>query len=124
MSLPTETAVLEDGSPNNISINSEKLWTKLGGRNSPVAEAFVLDASNIRLREAVLGYSVPRTALANTPFTSAKISFVGRNLFFITNKAGNVDPEVFQNTGRSAEGTENFGPPTAREYGVNLKFGF
>ena len=43
---------------------------------------------------------------------------------FFSNKAGNVDPEVFQNTGRSAEGTENFGPPTTREYGVNLKFGF
>ncbi|NND04896.1 MAG: TonB-dependent receptor, partial [Saprospiraceae bacterium] len=119
-----ETAVLEDGTPNNLTTNSEKLWTLLGGRNSPVGEAFVLDASNVRLREAVLGYSLPNSVLANTPFTNAKISFIGRNLFFFSNKAGNVDPEIFQNTGRAAEGTENFGPPTTREYGVNLKFGF
>ena len=119
-----ETAVQEDGSPNRVATNAEKMWTKLGGRNSPVGEAFVLDASNIRLREVVLGYSLPNSILSNSPFKSAKVSFVGRNLFFITNKADNVDPEIFIDTSRNAEGTESFGPPTMREYGINLKFGF
>lgn len=119
-----ETAVQEDGTPNTVATNAEKLWTKLGGRNSPVGEAFVLDASNIRLRELVFGYSLPKTMLTNLPFTSAKISFVGRNLFFFTNKAENVDPEIFTGTGRNAEGTESFSPPTMKEFGVNLRFGF
>ncbi len=119
-----ETAVQEDGTPNTVATNSEKMWTKLGGRNSPVGEAFILDASNTRLREAVLGYSLPASTLSNLPFRSVKVSLVGRNLFFISNKAGNVDPEVFTSTGTNAEGTEDFGPPTTREYGVNLKFGF
>ena len=121
---PGETAVQEDGSPNTVATNAEKMWTKLGGRNSPVGEAFILDASNVRLRELVLGYSLPSSVLGNSPFRTAKVSFVGRNLFFISNKAENVDPELFTGTGRNVEGTEDFGPPTSREYGVNLKFGF
>jgi len=119
-----ETAVQEDGTPNTVSTNAEKMWTKLGGRNSPVGEAFILDASNVRLRELVVGYSLPSTAFGNSPFRSAKISVVGRNLFFFSNAAGNVDPEVFTGTGLNVEGTEDFGPPTSREFGVNLKFGF
>ncbi len=121
---PNETAVQADGTPNTVATNAEKMWTKLGGRNSPVGEAFILDASNSRLRELVLGYSVPSSVIQNSVFSSAKISFIGRNLFFITNKAENVDPEVFTGTGLNVEGTEDFGPPPAREFGVNLKFGF
>ena len=44
------------------------------------------DATNIRLRELSLGYNFPRTMLAKTPFTSARLSFVARNLFMIYSK--------------------------------------
>ena len=120
-----ETAVIEDTTtPNNISINSEDLWNRLGGRNAPVGEAFIRDASNIRLRELILGYSMPENFLSKTFLTSARVSLVGRNLFFITNKAENVDPESVNNTANSAEGRESFAPPTTRTFGVSLNFGF
>jgi outer membrane receptor protein involved in Fe transport len=119
-----ETAVLADGSPNNLSTNAEALWARLGGRNAPAGEAFVLDASNTRLRELVLGYSLPATNVLGIPFSHVKISLIGRNLFFFNNAAGNVDPEIFQNTSTNADGFESFSPPTVREFGVNLKFGF
>ncbi|WP_411029829.1 SusC/RagA family TonB-linked outer membrane protein [Spongiimicrobium sp. 3-5] len=133
---PGETAVLEDGSPNNISTNAEALWGTLGGRNTPVGEAFIRDASNIRLRELVLGYSIPQSILAKTFLKSASVSLVGRNLFFITNKAENVDPESLNtvqvsrndtsgnNQEVSAAGREAFAPPTTRTFGVSLNFGF
>src|SRR5690606_37055362 len=52
-----ETAVLEDGSSNNIPVNAELFWRGIGGRNTPVGEAFVDDATNTRLREVTLGYT-------------------------------------------------------------------
>jgi TonB-linked SusC/RagA family outer membrane protein len=119
-----ETAVQDDGTPNTVATTSEAMWSKLGGRNAPVGEAFTLDASNTRLRELVIGYSIPSSSLSNTPFTHIDISLVGRNLFFFSNKAENADPEVLVNSNTNADGWEVFGLPPVREFGVNLKFGF
>ncbi len=120
---PGLDVVQADGSANNIQVNAEQFWAKVGGRNSPVGEAFVEDASNIRMREMTLGYSLPRSLLGNGPFRSAKFSLVGRNLFFISNKAS-IDPEVITNTQTNADGFESFAPPTTRSIGLNIKFGF
>ncbi|MCK5277449.1 MAG: SusC/RagA family TonB-linked outer membrane protein, partial [Cyclobacteriaceae bacterium] len=119
-----ETAIQDDGSANTVATTAEAMWNKLGGRNAPVGEAFTLDASNSRLRELVFGYSVPSSSLSNTPFTHIKVSFVGRNLFFITNEAETQDSELITSTGTNADGWEAFGLPPVREFGVNLKFGF
>ncbi|MBM1106857.1 SusC/RagA family TonB-linked outer membrane protein [Aurantibacter crassamenti] len=120
---PELDVVQADGSANNISVNSEQFWAKIGGRNSPVGEAFVEDASNIRMREMSLGYSLPQSLLGNGPFKSAKVSLVGRNLFFIKNNAS-FDPEVLINTNTNADGFESFSPPSTSSLGVNVKFAF
>ena len=116
--------VRADGSPNTISTTSEALWSKLGGRNNSVGEAFVRDASNIRLRELVIGYTVPDSFLSKTFLSSASVSLVGRNLFFISNKAEIFDPEVVTSVGNTAEGRESFAPPTSRTIGLSINFGF
>jgi len=122
------TAVKEDGTPNDIPVDSQALWQALGGRNAPVGEAFVRDASNIRLRELVLGYNVSQSILEKSPFESASISIVGRNLFFFSNKAEDIDPEVTTGiettSGNEADGFESFSPPPTSTFGVNIKFGF
>lgn len=120
-----ETAVTATGQPNTISVSSEDLWNRLGGRNTPVGEAFVRDASNIRLREMVLGYSVPANVIEKFKFlTSARVSLVGRNLFFFSNKANSIDPESVTSTANDAEGREAFAAPTTRSFGLSLNVGF
>jgi len=129
-----ETAVREDGSPNTIAVSAEQFWNRVGGRNTPVGEAFVRDLSNIRLRELVIGYTVPQNLFDNSFLTSANISLVGRNLFFISNKAGSFDPESLtsvQNDPTTAtneeslgEGREAFPLPTSRSIGVSINIGF
>ena len=118
----------EDGNPtsttNNIEVEAEALWGRLGGRNAPVGEAFIRDASNIRLREVVLGYSLPDGITSRLPFRSASVSLVGRNLFFFSNKTEYFDPEAVQSVDNNAEGLNSFSPPTTRSYGVSLNFGF
>lgn len=121
---PATLDVNEAGTPNNIPIRAEQFWVKVGGRNAPVGEVFTYDASNVRLREAVLSYSLPSTITAGTPFRRVSLSFVGRNLFFFSNNAKNIDPDVTVGTGKEAAGFDSFGPPTSRSYGFNLNLGF
>ncbi|GFR66715.1 TonB-linked outer membrane protein, SusC/RagA family [Elysia marginata] len=117
-------AVDKSGKKNTIATDAETFWGAVGGRNSPVGEAFVRDASNMRLREFNIGYTFSRRFLEKISLSSAKLSFVGRNLFFIYNNAGNFDPEVFTGVGASAQGQAAFTSPTTRTYGFSLKIGF
>ena len=125
-----ETAVLADaegnptGTPNNLQVSAEDLWNRLGGRNTPIGEAFVRDASNIRLRELSFGYSLPDGITSRLPFRTASVSIVGRNLFFFSNKTEYFDPEAVQSVQNNAEGLNSFAPPTTRSFGVSLNFGF
>ncbi|WP_281234917.1 SusC/RagA family TonB-linked outer membrane protein [Flavobacterium gelatinilyticum] len=108
--------------PNTTSITAEQYWTSVGQR-TPVAEPFIYDATNIRLRELVFGYSLPKRILQNSGFANIDFSIVGRNLFFFMNKAKYFDPEAGAGTG-NLQGIESFNIPSTREYGVNVKFGF
>jgi TonB-linked SusC/RagA family outer membrane protein len=123
-----EVGVTPDGEPNEVATDAETFWNNVGGRNNPAGEPFVRDASNIRMREMVLGYDLPKKIVDKTFFKSARISLVGRNLFFIQNKAEYVDPEIMIATGgtseKTAEGESAFPLPTTRNYGVTLNFGF
>ena len=119
-----ETAVKADGSPNTIAITSEAFWKTVGGRNTPIGEAFVTDATNTRLREASIGFTLPKSMLTKLPFVSnAKLSLVGRNLFFLYKK-GNWDPEILSSANTSAAGGQTYLPPTERTFGLNLKLDF
>ncbi|MBY5959499.1 SusC/RagA family TonB-linked outer membrane protein [Membranicola marinus] len=108
-----EEVVTEDGTANTISVDPEDYYNHVGGRNTPVGEAFVRDASNVRLREMILGYSFPGNRI--------NLSLVGRNLFFLSNKADYFDPEIMAGTSNSAEGREAFAPPTVRTFGLSLR---
>jgi outer membrane receptor protein involved in Fe transport len=121
---PDENGVTAAGEPNTIKTNAETFWNAVGGRNTPCGEAFVRDASNVRMREMILGYSLPKNLLAKTFFKSAKVSIVGRNLFFISNKSKYVDPELMNDTENISEGREAFALPTTRTFGATINLGF
>ncbi|SFU37349.1 TonB-linked outer membrane protein, SusC/RagA family [Pustulibacterium marinum] len=88
-----------------------------------IAEANIQSADFIKFREISLGYSVPSSILEKTFISSARVSLIGRNLFFLMRKTENIDPEsAYNNT--SANGIERFGRPTTRTYGVSLNFKF
>jgi hypothetical protein len=76
------------------------------------------------MREIVLGYDFPKELVAKTFFRSARVSLVGRNLFFFQNKAEYIDPEIMISTANTSEGESAFPLPTSRTYGFSLNFGF
>jgi len=102
----------------------ELFWNSVGGRSNPTGEAFIREATNVRLREAILGYNMPKKLLSRSPFTSARISLVGRSLFFLLNRAEQCDPEIMTGSGNLAEGRESYAFPTTRTYGVSVNVDF
>ena len=92
--------------PSDIETTAELFWVNMGGRNAPIGEVFSYSATNVRLREAVIGYTIPASKLEGLPLNSVSINFVARNLFFFLNEAGNIDPDVTVGTSAAAQGFE------------------
>ena len=85
---------------------------------------FVYDGSFIKLREASITYSLPKSLLVNTFINDAKVSIVGRNLWIIHKNLPYADPESSQMGGLYSYGSSVGSVPTTREIGVNFTFKF
>lgn len=113
--------VLADGTPNTKSVTAQTYWQGLVSKN--IAEAFMYDATNIRLRELSIGYNMPKRILAKTPFTAIGVSFVARNLWMVYSKTKGFDPEAGYSNG-NVQGFEFASMPTMRSLGFNVRVGF
>ena len=106
--------------PNTVTISAQDYWESV----SDIASAYVFSQTNIRLREFVLSYNVPRSLLVNLPIQNASIGLVGRNLFFLYKDVPDVDPEASLGTGNSGQGIISYNMPTARSIGFNINVKF
>jgi len=61
------------------------------------SDAMLLDAANIRLRDVVLAYSLPKKFLTKLPFSKLEVSVQGRNLAMWTANKQGIDPEAIRN---------------------------
>ncbi len=118
-----EDGVLEkNGQPNDIPIQPIWRWYNIYAQD--IAEEWIVDASNVRMREMVLGYTFPAKLLKDTPLAYAHVGLSGRNLFFFYRASRHVDPESGYNPGNVGNGFENHALPTTRSIAFNLKIGF
>ncbi|WP_143307897.1 SusC/RagA family TonB-linked outer membrane protein [Chitinophaga vietnamensis] len=97
-------------------IPADVFYGTVGGR-AGITEYYMYDATNIRLRELAIGYTIP---LRTSAIKSLKVGLVGRNLFFFTKKAP-YDPELSMSTDNGLQGVDVFGLPATRSFGLNLK---
>ncbi|GAA4314733.1 SusC/RagA family TonB-linked outer membrane protein [Mucilaginibacter gynuensis] len=111
--------VKADGSKNTTILPAQSYYK--GFTN--VDEAFVYDATYVKLREIKLGYTLPTSWIKGLKLQSATVSLVGRNLWIIHKNVPNIDPETAFNTG-NGQGLEDLTLPTVRNIGfnINLKF--
>lgn len=112
------------GAANTVATTAEAYWKFVGGRNTPVGEVWSYSATNVRLREASLSYALPKNLFKKAPFQAASVALVGRNLFFIVNKAKGFDPESTAGATNTSVGQEGFSLPTTRQIGLNLNLSF
>jgi len=118
------TAVTEDGKPNTIPVDAQTLWSTIGNISLPVGEVYALDATNTRLRELIIGYTLPHSFTSKLHLADVDVSLVGRNLFFISRATPGLDPDILTGTGTSSEGYSTYPPPSTRSYGINVKINF
>ena len=107
---------------NGTVVDPEAYYVYISGSAdfNAAAEEYVYDATNIRLREIALGYTLPQFT---SKIKSINVSVIARNLFFLYKKAP-FDPELAYGTGNDLQGFENFQMPSARSIGVSLRVGF
>ncbi|MFA5535357.1 MAG: hypothetical protein WDA19_12730, partial [Mariniphaga sp.] len=105
--------------PNDIEITAELYGKHIGGRaTNGAGEVFNHEATNSRLRELSLGYTLP---VRNTVIKNITISAVGRNLFYLYNGCGWFDPDVTYDLGKNGQGSESAFLPGTRNIGFNIK---
>lgn len=115
-------AYTENGEKNTKTISAESFWASVGNW-TPVGDLYAYSGTNLRLRELIVGYALPDQLIRQTGFIkSARLSLIGRNLFFFHNSAP-FDPEMATGTGNSG-GVEFASLPSTRSMGLNLKLSF
>lgn len=101
-------------------VDAQKWYQQLGSQ-SGLPQYYRYSATNFRLQELSLGYTLPRKWFRNV--MSATVSLVGNNLWMIYCKAP-FDPESVATTGNNYQGIDYFMMPSLRRIGFNVKLNF
>lgn len=104
----------------NDLIDAGKWYSVVAGQNG-VPQYYTYNATNLRLQEASIGYTLPRNKLGG--IADITVSLVGRNLWMIYCKAP-FDPEAVATTGNYYQGIDNFMMPSTRNLGFNVRLNF
>lgn len=102
-------------------------YTSTGGGFGPVGSQFIRDASNWRVREVTLAYTLNTEGFQNaTKLSSVNFSVTGRNLFIDgpdVDIIGN-DPETNLTGPTNGRGLEYFNNPSTRSYLFSIKINY
>ncbi|MDO4228948.1 MAG: SusC/RagA family TonB-linked outer membrane protein [Capnocytophaga sp.] len=94
-------------------------------KSAPAGETSVYSATNIRLRELTLSYTLPKSVIERLKsIESVRLSLIARNVGFFYNEAP-YDPEITLST--SSNGLSNadlFSIPAARSVGFSININF
>lgn len=125
--------VSSTGSPVSATTSAQDFWQIASGKRYGAGEFFAYDATNIRLREVSVGLNLKVKKLDF--LQSARLSLVGRNLFFIARGSSLLDipgigkrkmwfdPDMSLGNG-NFQGVEYGTLPSTRSLGVNLQVTF
>lgn len=106
---------------NGRTLVNAQTWYTAIGTQSGLPQYYTFSATNVRLQEASVGYTLPHRWLGN--ICSIRLSVVGRNLLMIFNRAP-FDPESVASTGNYYQGIDYFMMPSTRSIGLNAKINF
>lgn len=117
--------VFADGTPNNIYVAAPTYWKSLFALH----EAWMYDATFIKMRELRIGYTIPSKILEKTRFVkSATVALVANNPWLIHTKVDGIDPsEIGGDTVEARNNgawTEGGNLPGTRSFGVDIRLKF
>jgi TonB-linked SusC/RagA family outer membrane protein len=117
--------VKRDGTPNDIQITASNYF--FDGYHVGADESNVFDGSAARLRELSIGYDLPSSILAKTPFRRASIALSGTNLWFRALNFPpnmNFDVDVLGTGVGNGLGFDFVTGPSSRRLGGTITLGF
>ncbi|MEJ6980090.1 TonB-dependent receptor [Pedobacter sp. P351] len=84
---------------------------------------YLEDGSFIRLKSAVIGYTLPAKVSARLKLNKVRLYALGTNLWIQTNYTG-ADPETSGSAGQNLDGLDTATPPQPRglQFGANISF--
>ena len=103
----------------NDLIDAQKWYQTVANGDTP--QYYTYSATNVRLQEASIGYTIPRKKLGDV--CDITLSIVGRNLWMLYNKAP-FDPEAVATTSNYYQGIDYFMMPSLRSIGFNVRVKF
>ena len=92
--------------------------------NTRMSDRYLEDATYVRFKNIILGYTFPKSMLRKTPIESLRVSANIQNLWTITSFSG-YDPEIGRSTtGQYVYNCDNgrYPSPTTYSFGVNVTF--
>lgn len=101
-------------------LTAEDYYKVAGSGMTGALANYVYSMTNVRLREATLGYTFPTKWFGNQ-IQNLTVSLIGKNLFMFRNKAP-FDPELSASTGTYYQGFDYFMQPSVRSIGFSVKF--
>ena len=101
-------------------LTAEDYYKVAGSGMTGALANYVYSMTNVRLREATLGYTFPTKWFGNQ-IQNLTVSLIGKNLFMFHNKAP-FDPELSASTGTYYQGFDYFMQPSVRSIGFSVKF--
>ena len=104
----------------NDLIDAQK-WYQTVANGDTTPQYYTYSATNVRLQEASIGYTIPRKKLGDV--CDITVSIVGRNLWMLYNKAP-FDPEAVATTSNYYQGIDYFMMPSLRSIGFNVRVKF
>lgn len=111
----------EPGTKSTVWMNPTTYESDMTLNNTP---SITYNASDIKISEIVLGYTVPQTYLTRLPIHGARLAFVGRNFWTLfKHTPQGIDPEAANSSG-NAQGIDAGNSFPYAQYGFDLKVNF
>lgn len=91
---------------------------------SALNESAVVDNSYIKLREVVLGYTLPAKLAGKLHFNTIRISLIGRNLVYFYRTLKNLDPEASIGSNWIRQSVDEGSMAATRSFGFSVNMDF
>lgn len=111
--------VFENGTPASVYVDPYDHFSGMFALH----ENWIYDATFFKLRELRLGYTLPKNLVNKTPFHSANIGIIARNLWLIHTKIDGFDPSEFGSGANGFAYFESGQLPGVRSIGFNVRLG-
>lgn len=108
--------------PNQGMLDAQKYYQMIGTGDYHTSGYYVYSATNIRLQELAVSYTLPNVWFNNV-VKDLTVSFIANNPWMIYCRAP-FDPELTPSTGTYGQGNDYFMAPSLRSFGFGVKAKF